>query len=92
MDMHLERMLKQHRQLDEAAKRILEVNPRNKLVEGLTAMVGKEGASSELSEFAWLLLDQARILEGEQLPDPTAFARRLSGLLEKGIAVQPVAA
>jgi molecular chaperone HtpG len=92
MDMHLERMLKQHRQLDEAAKRILEINPRNKLVDGLAAMVGKEGASSELAEFAWLLLDQARILEGEQLPDPSAFARRLSGLLEKGIAVQPAAA
>jgi molecular chaperone HtpG len=92
MDMHLERMLKQHRQLDMEAKRILEINPRNKLVDGLAAMVGKAGASSELTEFAWLLLDQARILEGEQLPDPSAFARRLSGLLEKGIAVQPAAA
>jgi molecular chaperone HtpG len=91
MDMHLERLLKQHRQLDAAAKRILEINPRNKLVEGLAAMVGKEGASNDLGEFAWLLLDQARIVEGEPLPDPSAFARRLSGLLEKGIAFQPAA-
>jgi molecular chaperone HtpG len=91
MDMHLERMLKQHRQLEETAKRILEINPRNKLVDGLAAMVGKEGASDELADFAWLLLDQARILEGEQLPDPSAFARRLSGLLQKGIAVQQAA-
>jgi molecular chaperone HtpG len=87
MDMHLERLLKQHRQLDTAAKRILEINPKSALVERLAARVGQEGASDQLGEFAWLLLDQARILEGEPLPDPSAFARRLSTLLEKGLAV-----
>jgi len=87
MDMHLERLLKQHRQLDAAAKRILEINPKNPLVARLAARVGQDGASDQLGEFAWLLLDQARILEGEPLPDPSAFARRLSTLLEKGLAV-----
>jgi molecular chaperone HtpG len=85
MDMHLERLLKQHRQLDNAAKRILEINPQHRLIERLAASVGETGASEQLSEFAWLLLDQARIVEGEQLPDPPAFARRLAALLEKGL-------
>ncbi|MGE0259639.1 MAG: molecular chaperone HtpG [Alphaproteobacteria bacterium] len=85
IDMHLERLLKQHRQLDTAAKRILEVNPRHRLIERLAASVGETGASDQLSEFAWLLLDQARIVEGEQLPDPSAFARRLAMLLERGL-------
>jgi molecular chaperone HtpG len=85
MDMHLERLLKQHRQLDTAAKRILEVNPNHRLIERLAATVGETGASEQLSEFAWLLLDQARIVEGEQLPDPPAFARRLAMLLERGL-------
>jgi molecular chaperone HtpG len=85
MDMHLERLLKQHRQLDTASRRILEVNPRHKLIERLAASVGEPGASDQLSEFAWLLLDQARIVEGEQLPDPPAFARRLAMLLERGL-------
>ena len=85
MDMHLERLLKQHRQLDSASRRILEVNPRHKLIERLAASVGEPGASDQLSEFAWLLLDQARIVEGEQLPDPPAFARRLAMLLERGL-------
>jgi molecular chaperone HtpG len=85
MDMHLERLLKQHRQLDTASKRILELNPRHKLIERLAATVGDVGASDQLSEFAWLLLDQARIVEGEQLPDPPAFARRLASLLERGL-------
>ena len=85
MDMHLERLLKQHRQLDTASRRILELNPRHTLIERLAASVGEPGASDQLSEFAWLLLDQARIVEGEQLPDPPAFARRLAALLERGL-------
>jgi len=85
IDMHLERLLKQHRQLDSAAKRILELNPRHRLIERLAASVGDTGGSEQLSEFAWLLLDQARIVEGEQLPDPPAFARRLAALLERGL-------
>jgi molecular chaperone HtpG len=85
LDIHLERLLKQHRQLDTAAKRILELNPQHPLIERLAASVGESGASEQLSEFAWLLLDQARIVEGEQLPDPSAFARRLATLLERGL-------
>ncbi|HEX3863297.1 MAG TPA: molecular chaperone HtpG [Stellaceae bacterium] len=85
IDMHLERLLKQHRQLDTTAKRILELNPQHRLIERLAASVGEVGASDQLSEFAWLLLDQARIVEGEQLPDPAAFARRLASLLERGL-------
>jgi len=86
MDMHFERLLKQHRQLDTMSKRILELNPHHKLIERLAATVGEAGASDQLSEFAWLLLDQARIIEGEQLPDAAAFARRLSTVLERGLS------
>jgi molecular chaperone HtpG len=59
--------------------------PRHKLIKRLAAIVGEVGASDQLSEFAWLFLDQARIVEGEQLPDPPAFARRLATLLERGL-------
>ena len=85
LDIRLERLLKQHRQLDGAAKRILELNPHHPLIERLAGSVGESGASEQLFEFAWLLLDQARIVEGEQLPDPSAFARRLATLLERGL-------
>ena len=86
LDMHLERLLKRHREIESTAKRILELNPRHPLVARLSAMVGNDGAADSLGDFAWLLLDQARILEGEQLPDPNAFARRLSTVLEKGLS------
>ena len=86
LDIHFERLLRQHQRLDAESKRILEINPRHKLIERLSGQIGKEGAADTISEMAWVLLDQARILEGETLPDPAAFARRLGSLLEKGLA------
>ena len=42
---------------------------------------------SHLSDLAFLLLDQARIIEGEPLPDPVAFSRRLSDAMRRGIGL-----
>ena len=89
MDMHLERLLKQHKQLGmdaPAAKRILEVNPSHPLIKRLAERAKASGAATSLDDAAWLLLDQARIVEGEALPDPAAFARRLASAMEKGLA------
>ncbi len=85
LDMHLERLLKQQRQLDRTSRRILEINPDHAMVKALAAQVGKDGAGSVVEDAAWLLLDQARIIEGESLPDAAAFSRRLSALVEKGL-------
>jgi molecular chaperone HtpG len=86
MDIHLERLLKQHHQLDAAAKRILEINPAHGVIRALAARAGEKGAADELADMALLLLDQARIVEGETLPDPAAFGRRLATLMEKRLA------
>ena len=86
IDINLERILKQHKQLDTSAKRVLEINPKHSMVKALAGRIGQEGAGDELEDAAGLLLDQARILEGESLPDPVGFARRLSTLVEKGLA------
>ena len=65
---------------------MLEINPTHPLVTALAGIVGADGAGTELGDAAWLLLDQARILEGETLPDPTAFVRRMSAVMSKGLA------
>jgi len=86
MDIHLERMLKQHRQLDGDFKRVLEVNAQHPLVVGLAKRVSEKGNADEVADAAWLLLDQARIVGGEPLPDPAAFSKRLSDVMRRALA------
>ncbi len=85
MDLHMERLLRQHNRVTGDTKRILEVNPKHKLIARLAVLAGKDGAADDLEDMAWLLFDQARLLEGEALPDPAAFATRMSAALEKGL-------
>ena len=87
LDMRLERLLRQHKQLEKAVSRVLELNPTHPLVKKLAEMTGKDGASAILEEAAHLLLDQARLLEGEPVADPRAFAKRLGAMMERGLAV-----
>ena len=85
LDINLERLLKQHRQLDTGFRRILEINPRHALIRSLAEAVGKDATAQRLSDTAWLVLDQARIMEGEALPDPAAFSRRMCEALARGL-------
>ena len=85
IDIHLERLLRQHRQMDSALQRVLEVNPSHALIRALAGIVGQDGAGARVREAAWLLLDQARILEGETPADPAAFTRRLADVMTRGL-------
>ena len=84
LDIHLERLLRQHNQLDRAALRILEINPTHPLIRSMASALKVIGDSQSVTDAALLLLDQARILDGEVPPDPAGFADRLSRALERG--------
>jgi molecular chaperone HtpG len=64
---------------------VLEVNPSHPLIRALAGIVGQDGAGARVSEAAWLLFDQARILEGETPADPAAFTRRLADVMTRGL-------
>ena len=83
MDINLQRILQQQNQLQAALPRVLEVNPRHDVIKALAAQAGEAGGMDAISDAAYLLLDQARILEGEGPLDPTAFSGRLSRLIAK---------
>ncbi|MEI8180163.1 molecular chaperone HtpG [Aestuariivirga sp.] len=83
MDRTLEKLLS--RQKDSGisvSAPILEVNPTHPLIKALAALVQAKGASS-VDDAAQLLLDQAFIIEGEQVPDPASFAKRLADVMAK---------
>lgn len=85
LDMHLERLLRLHQKLDRASPRILEINPGHALIRALAARAQQPGAVDALADAALLLLDQARLAEGEPLVDPVGFAQRLARMLEKSL-------
>jgi len=87
MDIHLERMLQQNKQMGGGGltPRILEINADNALIKSLNgAANGAKEGDALLTDAAFLLLDQARIIEGEKLPDPQAFAKRLNTVMAAG--------
>jgi len=84
MDRNLQRMLKQHGQAVPDEAPILEINPSHSLVKRLVDL-SADGTNQTLDDAAHLLLDQARIIEGETIPDMTAFARRMTSVMEKGL-------
>ena len=83
MDRTLEKLLSRQKDSGVAVSApILEVNTGHALIKALAASVSANGASS-VADAAALLLDQAFILEGEQVPDPASFAKRLSDVLAR---------
>ena len=86
MDMNIERLLKQHNQLSESTPRVLEINADHALITKLAKKAkAAKGIDAAVEEAAFLLLDQARIVEGEPIADPLAFSRRMAAVMEKGL-------
>ncbi len=85
MDIHLQRILQQHKQLDQTALRVLEINTDHPLIKAIAAAATKKDSVANLKEMADLLLDQARIMEGEMPEDPVAFAGRLSSMMASAL-------
>ncbi|MCD6073932.1 MAG: htpG [Rhodospirillales bacterium] len=87
MDLHLERMLRRqgHMKVPSAA-RILEINPAHPVIRALAAMTDDLTKKPVLADMAHLLLDQARIIEGEALADPIGFSARLNAALTRSLA------
>ncbi len=82
-DRELERLLERQNR-GSGAKPILELNMKHAMVR-LLATAKKEDRAQDVEDLANLLLDQARILDGEIPSDPAAFARRLNDYVVRAL-------
>jgi molecular chaperone HtpG len=80
-DRALEKLLAGAGRLNAASKPILEINPRHQLVVSLAALGDDQRALKE--DAAHLLLDEARVLEGDRPADAKLFSVRLARVLGK---------
>jgi molecular chaperone HtpG len=79
-DRQMEKILQSAGRLDAAEKPVLEINLDHAMIRSL-AKHAEDGAFRE--DAVHLLLDQARILDGEKPADPRAFAERLQRVFER---------
>ena len=81
IDANMERMMKAMGQVIPETKRTLELNPKHAVMEKLKKTVEADPEDPRISEYGALLFDQALLTEGTPLPNPAAFAKRVSKLM-----------
>lgn len=77
MDFRMERFLYEQKQIKSKMAKIMEINPTHPLIIALSKMDQDE----KFKNISLLLLDQARIIEGEEINDAAAFSKRLSEVM-----------
>lgn len=86
MSIHLERLMRHHQQQTVfASTRILELNPYHPLIIKLADMTADEKNKAQLEEVAKIILDQAKIAEGEAISDPSFYGEVVSSYILKAL-------
>lgn len=86
MSIHLERLMRNHQQQTAfASSRILQLNPYHPLIIKLSEAVMDEALRPKVEEVSRILLDQAKIAEGEAITDPSYYAEVVSSYILKAI-------
>lgn len=79
MSLHLERLMRNHQQPTAfASTKILEINPYHPLIIKLSDMVMEDKNKEKVQEVVKLLLDQAKVAEGEPISDPAFYSQKIS--------------
>ncbi len=81
LSFEMEKVLSQMPDADEKvkAKRILEINPEHPLLQTLRKV--HSANPDKLHDIAWLLYDQACLIEGLPIEDPMEFSKKLAQLM-----------
>ena len=77
-DLQMQRLLRRQGRTEAAQAPVLEVNPRHALIRALAA---RSEAGRDVTEAAQMLLDLARVQDGDTPREPARFARRVTEAL-----------
>jgi molecular chaperone HtpG len=83
-DRQLEKLLAGAGRIKIAARPILEVNPHHDIIVTLAALKDDDQAFKQ--DAAYLLFDEARVLDGDRPADAKTFSDRLARLMRRGLA------
>ena len=82
LSIEMEKVLKQMNQEGVKANKILEINPDHELFKALKKL---NDNNKDISEYATLIYDQAVLMAGLELEDPSSYALKVSELMLKAI-------
>lgn len=86
MSIHLERLMRNHQQQTAfASSRILEINPYHPLIIKMADSMDNKDKEQEIKDISRILLDQAKIAEGEAITDSSFFSEKLSEYILKAM-------
>ncbi|WP_211883810.1 molecular chaperone HtpG [Plastoroseomonas hellenica] len=88
LDLHQQRLLQRAGRSFGAGMPVLEINPRHPLIRTLAARAETDAGVAEIAE---MLLDLARVQDGDSPRDPAAFARRVADAIAAGMRSPPAA-
>ncbi len=81
MSSRMEKMLIEQKQLNKVSAKILELNPKDKVVSKICRLLSDNYDDTVISDMIWLTYDQACLLEGDKVSDPKAFVARLNSFI-----------
>jgi len=82
MDAKLERILVEQKQLHGVSKKILEINPSNKLIQSAYEKLSSDMSRLDGENMVKLIFEITCISQGEGIKNPGSFARRLVDFIE----------
>ncbi|MDX2049725.1 MAG: molecular chaperone HtpG [Rickettsiaceae bacterium] len=80
MDIRMERFLVEQKQLNKVSSKIFEVNVAHPILRNLSELLHTNEKKGQ--DLVWILFDQACVLEGEPVQDPSAFSNRIVNLIQ----------
>ena len=90
MDFQMERLLAEHKKSFAGSTKILELNPKHKIIKKINndlkdLKLENNNSINDNENMIKLIFDQACIIEGEAVHDTVDFAKRFDDILEKVI-------
>lgn len=82
MDIRMERLLAEQKQLKTPSSKILEINPKHQVIQRIAEKVEAKSTNQSTNSLVKLLFDQACILEGEPLQNTVDFSKRMTDVLK----------
>ena len=85
LDINIANMLRERGQLNQEFQRVLEINPSHELIQKMQKQIQKKTSKKNIDDMAFLLLDQAKLIEGEKLSNLGNFSKRIVNLMNNAL-------